>query len=178
MTNRGWNSLTLCGVWLNWYIKLMNTLRFSCQNSATSFCLARISWPFPWDLPARPHPEITKTNCVVDGRWRLSFLMIQRRKSQFARKEFTRARCSFVIFATMLKNRLTNMVSLYVCLLCSVWIIYEQVMIAALDCSRDDLAWVSFLLSNVLAFSHIFNWAPYSSSFCFCSLKMQLFLEK
>uniref|UniRef100_A0A4W5N493 ER membrane protein complex subunit 2 n=1 Tax=Hucho hucho TaxID=62062 RepID=A0A4W5N493_9TELE len=26
-------------------------------------------------------------------------------------------------------------------LLCPVWIIYEQVMIAALDCSRDDLAW-------------------------------------
>lgn len=26
----------------------------------------------------------------------------------------------------------------------TVWIIYEQVMIAALDCSRDDLAWVSF----------------------------------
>uniref|UniRef100_A0AAR2LWT9 ER membrane protein complex subunit 2 n=1 Tax=Pygocentrus nattereri TaxID=42514 RepID=A0AAR2LWT9_PYGNA len=25
-----------------------------------------------------------------------------------------------------------------------IWIIYEQVMIAALDCSRDDLAWVSF----------------------------------
>lgn len=30
-------------------------------------------------------------------------------------------------------------------LLCPVWIIYEQVMIAALDCSRDDLAWVSEL---------------------------------
>lgn len=29
-------------------------------------------------------------------------------------------------------------------LLCPVWIIYEQVMIAALDCSRDDLALVSF----------------------------------
>ena len=26
--------------------------------------------------------------------------------------------------------------------LCLVWIIYEQVMIAALDCSRDDLAMV------------------------------------
>uniref|UniRef100_A0A674DJT9 ER membrane protein complex subunit 2 n=1 Tax=Salmo trutta TaxID=8032 RepID=A0A674DJT9_SALTR len=28
-----------------------------------------------------------------------------------------------------------------------IWIIYEQVMIAALDCSRDDLAWVSELLT-------------------------------
>lgn len=30
------------------------------------------------------------------------------------------------------------------CVFCPVWIIYEQVMIAALDCSRDDLALVSF----------------------------------
>lgn len=29
------------------------------------------------------------------------------------------------------------------CLFFLVWIIYEQVMIAALDCSRDDLALVS-----------------------------------
>lgn len=29
------------------------------------------------------------------------------------------------------------------CLFFPVWIIYEQVMIAALDCSRDDLALVS-----------------------------------
>lgn len=68
--------------------------------------------------------------------------MIQRRN---VTKEFTWPLCSFVIFANMMKNRLPNMVSFYVCLLCSVWIIYEQVMIAALDCSRDDLAWVSFL---------------------------------
>ena len=34
----------------------------------------------------------------------------------------------------------TNSMVLY--FLCLVWIIYEQVMIAALDCSRDDLAMV------------------------------------
>lgn len=33
---------------------------------------------------------------------------------------------------------------LCLCVFCPVWIIYEQVMIAALDCSRDDLALVSF----------------------------------
>lgn len=36
----------------------------------------------------------------------------------------------------------------FVCLLCPVWIIYEQVMIAALDCSRDDLALVRFHRSS------------------------------
>uniref|UniRef100_A0A8C2FGZ6 Uncharacterized protein n=1 Tax=Cyprinus carpio TaxID=7962 RepID=A0A8C2FGZ6_CYPCA len=64
-------------------------------------------------------------------------------KKRHSLLEFTWARCSFVIFATMVKNGLPNMVSFSVCLLCSVWIIYEQVMIAALDCSRDDLAWVN-----------------------------------
>lgn len=34
------------------------------------------------------------------------------------------------------------------CLFCPVWIIYEQVMIAALDCSRDDLAMASSYLSS------------------------------
>lgn len=34
--------------------------------------------------------------------------------------------------------------SAFIVSLCPVWIIYEQVMIAALDCSRDDLALVSF----------------------------------
>lgn len=37
---------------------------------------------------------------------------------------------------------------LCLCLFCPVWIIYEQVMIAALDCSRDDLALVSFYRSS------------------------------
>lgn len=36
----------------------------------------------------------------------------------------------------------------FVSLFCPVWIIYEQVMIAALDCSRDDLALVSFYRSS------------------------------
>lgn len=36
----------------------------------------------------------------------------------------------------------------FVCLFCPVWIIYEQVMIAALDCSRDDLALVRFYRSS------------------------------
>lgn len=36
----------------------------------------------------------------------------------------------------------------FVCLFLPVWIIYEQVMIAALDCSRDDLALVSFYRSS------------------------------
>lgn len=38
--------------------------------------------------------------------------------------------------------------TLLLCLFCPVWIIYEQVMIAALDCSRDDLALVSSYLSS------------------------------
>lgn len=37
-----------------------------------------------------------------------------------------------------------NQLSAFIVSLCPVWIIYEQVMIAALDCSRDDLALVSF----------------------------------
>lgn len=67
--------------------------------------------------------------------------------------EFKWAVCSFIIFATRLKNRPANVVSLYACLFYPVWIIYEQVMIAALDCSRDDLAWVSFCYASVTFFS-------------------------
>uniref|UniRef100_A0A4W5LWZ4 ER membrane protein complex subunit 2 n=1 Tax=Hucho hucho TaxID=62062 RepID=A0A4W5LWZ4_9TELE len=36
-----------------------------------------------------------------------------------------------------------------------IWIIYEQVMIAALDCSRDDLAWCLQKVFTPLDFLHI-----------------------
>lgn len=49
-----------------------------------------------------------------------------------------------MIGASYCLKQTPNQFSAFIVSLCPVWIIYEQVMIAALDCSRDDLALVSF----------------------------------
>lgn len=49
-----------------------------------------------------------------------------------------------MIGASYYLKQTPNQFSAFIVSLCPVWIIYEQVMIAALDCSRDDLALVSF----------------------------------
>lgn len=55
------------------------------------------------------------------------------------------------------ENKVANKVSFCVVLLFPVWIVYEQVMIAALDCSRDDLAWVSSISSSLILSAYDFN---------------------
>lgn len=49
-----------------------------------------------------------------------------------------------MIGASYCLKQTPDQLSAFIVSLCPVWIIYEQVMIAALDCSRDDLALVSF----------------------------------